>query len=147
MLDKPELARDGFEEARVILERELEKRPDDHRFHTALGIAYAGLGRKEEAIREGKRAVELRPISLDAIDGPGLIGNLALIHTMVGEHDAALDQIDHLLSIPSGFSVGILELDPSWDPLRNHPRYQEIVKKYSSSTSGTNWGRKCSARP
>jgi serine/threonine-protein kinase len=138
MLDKPELARAGFEDARVILEQELQKQPDDHRFHIALGIAYAGLGRKEEAIREGKRALELYPLSRDAMIGAQLIKNLALIYTMVGEHDAALDQIEHLLSIPSLLSVGILELDPSWDPLRNHPRYQEIVEKYSPSASGTN---------
>jgi TolB-like protein/Flp pilus assembly protein TadD/predicted Ser/Thr protein kinase len=138
LLDKPELARAGFEEARIFLERELEKRPDDHWLHSALGIAYAGLGRKEEAIREGKLATELYPISLDAFEGPLLIMGLALIYTMVGEHDSALDQIDHSLSIPGGFSVGWLELDPSWDPLRNHPRYQEIVEKYSPPTSGTN---------
>ena len=138
MWDKPELARAGFEEGRILLERELERQPEDPFLHTALGVAYAGLGRKEEAIREGKRAVELYPISADAFDGPALIENLALIYTIVGEHDAALEQIDHLLSIPSGLSVGLLELDPSWDPLRKHPRYQEIVEKYSPPTSGTN---------
>ena len=138
LLDEPELARAAYEDARTILERKLEKQPDDFRLHRALGIAYAGLGRKEEAVREGKRAVELYPISLDPYSGPSLIENLARIYTMVDEVDDALDQIDHLLSFPSGFSVGILELDPRWDPLRKHPRYQAIVKKYSPPTSGTN---------
>ena len=138
MLDKPELARAGFEGARMILERESAKEPDDYRLHSALGIAYAGLGRKEEAIREGKRAVELYPISMDALDGPVFIKDAALIYTMVGMHDAALDQIEQLLSIPSDFSVGLLELDPSWDPLRKRPRYREILEKYSSPASGTN---------
>jgi TolB-like protein/Flp pilus assembly protein TadD/predicted Ser/Thr protein kinase len=138
MMDKPELARTAYEDARIILERELEKQPDDHRLHRALGIAYAGVGRKEEAIREGKLAVELHPISLDALSGPRFIENLAFIYMMVGEHDAALDQIQHLLTIPSGLSVGILKLNPLWDPLRKHPRYQQIVDKYSPPTSGTN---------
>jgi serine/threonine protein kinase/tetratricopeptide (TPR) repeat protein len=138
MLDKPELARVGFEGARIILEQESEKQPEDYRLHRHLGVAYAGLGRKDEAIREGKRAVELYPISLDALDGPYLIENLASIYMMVGEHDAALDQIEQLLSIPSAFSVGFLQLDPFWDPLRKHPRYQEILEKYSPPASGTN---------
>ncbi len=89
-------------------------------------------------MRQGKLAVELFPISMDALDGPDFIENLALIYTMVGEPDAALDQIEQLLSIPSNFSVGWLELHPEWDPLRKHPRYREIVEKYSSKTSGTN---------
>ena len=87
--------------------------------HSLLGIAYAGLGRKEEAIREGKRAVELLPVSKDAIWGPGLIENLAFIYVLVGEQNAALDQIEYLLSIPSELSVPLLRIDPRWDPLRN----------------------------
>jgi serine/threonine-protein kinase len=51
---------------------------------------------------------------------------------MVGEYDAALDQIEHLLSVPTGFSVPLVRLDPRWDPLRDHPRYQELLQRYGS---------------
>jgi tetratricopeptide (TPR) repeat protein len=138
-LDRPDEARAAFEEARIALEDRLHQRPEDERLHSALGIALAGLGRKEEAIDEGKRGLELLPVSKDALIGPFRLVDLASIYTMVGEADAALDQIEQLLSIPSFFSVRLLELDPMWDPLRDHPRYQEIVKKYALSTPGTSW--------
>ena len=80
-------------------------------------------------------AVELFPISKDAIDGPGFVENLALIYVMVGEHDAALTQIETILSIPSLFSVALLRIDPRWDPLRDHPRYEELLEKYSVTES------------
>ena len=62
--------------------------------------------------------------------GPYYILNLAVVYAMTGEYEAALDQIDHLLGIPSDFSIPMLELDPRWDPLRDSPRYQEIVEKH-----------------
>jgi tetratricopeptide (TPR) repeat protein len=136
-LDQAEKAHSAFEGARIVLEERLRQDPEDHRLHSALGIAYAGLGRKDEAIRKGKRGVELLPLSRDAHVGPDRVRDLALIYTMVGEPDAALDQIEQLLSIPANFSVPLLELHPQWDPLRAHPRYQEIVKKYALFTSGT----------
>ncbi len=125
-----ELAHASYDSARAILERELDARPDDDRIHSALGIAYAGLGRKDEAIREGKRGVELYPVSKDAMIGPFRVADLAEIYTMVGEYDAALDEIEYLLSIPSEMSVPLLRLDPIWDPLRDHPRFQDLLEKY-----------------
>jgi len=68
-MGEPELAHASYDSARAILEEELEAHPDDHRFHSALGYAYAGLGRKDDAIREGKRGVELSPVSKDALSG------------------------------------------------------------------------------
>jgi tetratricopeptide (TPR) repeat protein len=130
LLGESEKARAAYQEARAFLESELRKNPEDARLHSALGVAYAGLGRKEEAIREGERALELLPVSRDATTGPFRIEKLALIYTMVGEYDAALDQIEYLLSIPSFFSVQILQVDPRLDPLREHPRYREIIEKY-----------------
>ena len=64
--------------------------------------------------------------------GPKYVKDLARIYTSVGEFNAALDQIEYLLSIPSVFSVPILELEPEYDPLRSHPRYQKIIAKYKS---------------
>ena len=95
----------------------LNARLNDHRVHAALGVAYAGLGRKGEAIHEGKRAVELYAISRDALDGPHLVWDLAVIYTMVGEYDVALGEIEYVLSCHGGWSVQELRLDPIFDPL------------------------------
>ncbi len=130
LMGEPELAHTSYDSARAILEKELDTHLDDHRIHSALGIAYAGLGRKDEAIREGKRAVELYPVSKDALTGPSRVGDLAEIYTTVGEYDTALDEIEYLLSIPSWWSVQDLRLDPIWDPLRDHPRFEALLEKY-----------------
>jgi serine/threonine protein kinase/Tfp pilus assembly protein PilF len=127
---EPELARAAFEKARAILERELADKPQDHRLHSALGIAYAGLGLRDEAISEGKRALTLRPVSQDAMVGPVRVHDLALIYAMLGEPGAALEQINQILSMPSFLSVRMLELDPRWDSLRHHPDYAELLKKH-----------------
>jgi len=122
-------ARACYDSARVILEKELYARPKDHRLHSSLGLVYAGLGRKDDAIREGKLGVELFPVSKDAYFGPYRLEDLALIYVMVDEYEAALDQIEHLLSIPSQFSVALLRLDPRYDPLRSHPRFQKLLQQ------------------
>jgi serine/threonine-protein kinase len=130
LMGEPELAHASYDSARSILEKELDAHPDDNHIHSVLGIAYAGLGRKEEAVREGKRAVELSPVSKDEFDGPQVVQELAVIYTMVGEYDAALDEIEYLLSIPSWISYHDLRLDPRWDALRDHPRFQELLERY-----------------
>ena len=81
-----------------------------------------------EAIHQGKRGVELMPVSKDAMDGPDRVLDLAMIYAMVGEQEAALDQIEYVLSIPASFSVQLLRLDPRWDPLRDHPRFQALLE-------------------
>jgi TolB-like protein/Flp pilus assembly protein TadD len=127
LMNEPAQARASFDSARTILQREVKERPDDARVHSSLGIVYAALGRKEEAIQEGKMAVKLYPVSKDAFIGVHRVRNLAFIYTMVGDYEAALDQIEYLLSIPGYFSVPLLRLDPIWDPLRDHPRYQKLL--------------------
>ncbi len=128
LMNEPAQARASFDSARTILEREVKERSDDARVHSSLGIVYAALGRKEEAIQEGKMAVELYPVSKDAYIGVDRVKDLAFIYTMVGDYEAALDQIEYLLSIPGWFSVPLLRLDPIWDPLRHHPRFQKLLK-------------------
>jgi hypothetical protein len=86
---------------------------------------------KDEAINEGKKAVELVPESEDAFDGPKATAALAEIYAWVGEHDEALRLIDHLLQVPSFMSVHVLKLDPVWDPLRKDPRFQQLIEKYA----------------
>jgi tetratricopeptide (TPR) repeat protein len=126
-----ERARESYENARVLLERTVAERPEDARVHSALGVVYAALGRRDEALREGKRAVDMIPVSEDALRGPPQIENLALIHMLLGDLDAAVDQIDYLLAIPSFTSVPLLKIVPLWDPLRDHPRFQSVLEKYS----------------
>jgi eukaryotic-like serine/threonine-protein kinase len=121
-----------FDSARCFLESELAVRPDDARVHSALGIVYAGLGRKDDAIREGRAGVELCPVSRDAMTGTHRVECLALVYIQVGEFDAALDQMEYLLSIPSSFSVAYYRLDPRYDALRSLPRYQRLLEKYGT---------------
>jgi serine/threonine-protein kinase len=116
-----------------LLEREIEARPHDFRLYSALGQALALLGRKEEAVRAGEHAVELMPISKDALEGGVQAIELAKIYARVGQHDKALDLIDKLLSIPCSLSVGLLRLDPVWDPLRDHPRFQALLEKHDTN--------------
>jgi non-specific serine/threonine protein kinase len=123
--DQAEIA---FEAARIQLETIIAEQPNDARMYSSLGLAYAGLGRKEDAIRAGKRATELVPVSKDAFIGPERMKDLAVIYTMVGEYEAALDTIEYLLSIPSYMSLGLLHLDPRYDPLRDHPRYEKLTE-------------------
>jgi len=127
-MNREELAKKYYEDARRILESKIQEHPDDARFHSSLGIAYAGLGRKEDAIHEGKLAVELLPVSKEAISGSFRVDELARIYVMVGEFDAAIDQLEFLLSIPSEMSIPLLRLDPAWDPLRDQPRFKRLLE-------------------
>jgi tetratricopeptide (TPR) repeat protein len=136
LMGKADLARASYDEARVVLEDLLKELPDDARVHGSLGVAYAGLGRKNEAIREGKLAVELYPISKDALGGPLHVMDLIYIYVTVGEMDAAMNQIEYLISIPNGtLSVPFLRLDPQFDPLRSHPRFQLLLEEHSVAGS------------
>jgi serine/threonine-protein kinase len=90
-------------------------------------MADAALGHKEDAIREGRRAVELLPVTKDAIIGPKLVQNLSLIYAWTGEKDLALEQLSIAARIPGYLSYGQLRLHPYWDPLRGDPRFEEIV--------------------
>jgi tetratricopeptide (TPR) repeat protein len=126
-----QLAYAYYDSARVILERELDEHPESANIHSHLGVAYAGLGRMEDAIREGRRGVELLPVSTNPIYGPFQVSTLAEIFTLVGEYDAALDQVEYLLSIPCMLSVHDFRLAPWWDPLRSHPRFQSLMEKYA----------------
>jgi serine/threonine protein kinase/tetratricopeptide (TPR) repeat protein len=119
-----------YDAARIYVEDRIKAQPDDSRFWSALGIAYAGLGRKEEAIQSAEKAVELLPISKEAYRGTFRAKDLAQVYVMVGEYDKAFDQIEHLLSIPGELSLPILKIDPVWAPLRDRPRFQKLLERY-----------------
>ncbi|MCZ6649871.1 MAG: tetratricopeptide repeat protein, partial [Acidobacteria bacterium] len=126
LAERSTLAREAYQAARIILEREAEKTPDDYRVHSALGLALAGLGLKEEAVQEGRRALEVYPLSHDAVFGLYPVVDLAYIHTASGNYEAALDQLEQLLAIPSLISMPLLKLDPRLAPLRDHPRFAKL---------------------
>jgi tetratricopeptide (TPR) repeat protein len=130
LLGEPELARRSYEISRSLLEPEVLASPEDPRLRSSLGIVYAALGRKEDAIREGIRATELLPRSMDGFYYLPYVVDLAHIYTILGENEAALDQIEYLLSNPSWISAPFLEMDPRWDPLRDDPRFQTLLEKY-----------------
>ena len=130
-LDDKVNAHSAFERARIIAEQLVRENPDDAARHGQLGLILAGLGQKDAAIAEGKRAVELLPESQDAFDGPDVTVVLAQIYAWTGESDEAFRLLDHLLVVPNGITVPGLKLDPVWDPLRKDQRYQALIDKYA----------------
>src|SRR6478672_183626 len=123
-------AQPELEHARLVSEKFLREAPEDSSRHAQHGLILAALGQKQEAIAEGKRAVELLPESQDALDGPHATANLAQIYACTGEFDKAFRLLDTLFSVPSNLTVPIFKLDPAWDPLRKDPRYQALIDKY-----------------
>ena len=119
-------------EAERVLRRELAERPHDYRLWSSLGRALAILGRSDEAVRVARKSVDMVPLETDSIFGSHQMIELATVYAQVGEVDMALDLIDELLSIPSTLSVGLLRLDPAWDPLRDDPRFQALLEKYDT---------------
>ena len=130
LMGEPVEARRHFENARALLEEKVGESPNDERVHAASGLVYAHLGLTDEAIREGRKAVALLPVSLDALDGPEYLEDLAEIYTIVGEYDEALGLLEHLLEIPIWTSIGALRFHRVWDPLREHPRFRALVAEY-----------------
>src|SRR5205814_87992 len=117
----------AFQQARPVMEKITRDQPDYAVGLSVLGLLDAGLGRNEDAIREGTRAVEVLPISKDSINGTSLLENLAVIYAWTGETDRALETLSYLAGIPATLSYGHLSLHPEWDPLRNDPRFAKII--------------------
>jgi TolB-like protein/Flp pilus assembly protein TadD len=131
IMSLPEKANAYYDSARIQLEAMLLDNPEDPRYHSSLGIVYAGLGEKEKAISYGKEAVDLYSLNKDALFGLTRIEELAWIYVMVKEYDAALDQIEILISNPGPYSAPLLQLDPKWKPLWDHPEFIRLMEKYA----------------
>ena len=120
-------ARAAFTAARAEQENLVRADPDDAGALSVLGLIDAALGRKEEALREGRRAVELLPVEKDAINGTRMIASLANIAAWVGDKELACEQLAIAIRPPSELSYGQLKLLPWWDPLRGDPCFEKIV--------------------
>jgi hypothetical protein len=127
-------ARTDFEAARPAMEKTVADSPQDAIRHAQLGLLYAFMGRKEDALHEARRAVELKAISRDVIEGAAAQAFQALIFARTGEADRAVSEIEHLLTTPFAVDYGDesitlpdLRTRWEWDPLRKDPRFQKIM--------------------
>ncbi|HVS61971.1 MAG TPA: protein kinase [Thermoanaerobaculia bacterium] len=126
LLGEPDLARESYEEALALALARLERTPRDPRVHGALGIAYAGLGRRADALREGE--LGLRLIGDSRGDPYNFrLKDLAQIHVLLGENERALDQLARLVATSGFFTPAYLALDPTFAPLRDEPRFRALA--------------------
>jgi serine/threonine-protein kinase len=124
---RPPLRRAYLDSARTLLEAKVQVQPNESMFHSQLGLVYAFLGRKGDAVREGETAVRLLPVSKEAYRGANLQIALAEIYTIVGRQSDAIDRLEYLLSVPSQLSRAALRVDPRWAPLRGAPGFEGLV--------------------
>jgi adenylate cyclase len=122
-----EMARTALTDARAIFERTTREQPDYPQAWSYLGLTDAMLGRRSEAIQEGKRACEILPYTKDSWVGPTFENYLAMIYAACGEKDVAWKQLDRSAKLPVGISYGELKCNPEWDPLRGDPRFEKLV--------------------
>ena len=120
-------AQAAFTTARAEQEKIVQAEPNFAQGLVFLGLIDAGLGRKEEALREGRSAAELLPVEKDPVEGMIVAKYLAVITAWVGDKDFALDQLASIIRRPSDFSYGDLKLLPFWDALRGDPRFEKIA--------------------
>jgi tetratricopeptide (TPR) repeat protein len=129
IINDAQMAKKHYKSVFRLLEEKIKEDPEDSRYHSALGIAYAGLGFKEKAIGEAKMAAEILPLSKEAYRGAFRATGLALVYTMVGEYDQPLDKIESLLSSPGEMSLPLPQVDPRWDTLKESHRFQRLIEQ------------------
>jgi TolB-like protein/Tfp pilus assembly protein PilF len=120
-------ANPSFAVAREQLSQKVRASPGNALLLSALGIVDALLARKEDSIKEARRAVEILPISKDAMDGPGVLANLAVAYAWTDEPDLAFEQLGVLAKTPEGIYYGQLKTDQLWTPIRNDPRFEKLL--------------------
>ncbi|MCK5376820.1 MAG: hypothetical protein KAJ97_07050, partial [Acidobacteria bacterium] len=118
------------EETRKAVAALLEDLPEDPHINTQMGVALAYLGRREEALAFGRRGVDLLPLSKDAVRAPYMQLQLVRIHILLDEPEPALDLLEPLLEVPGDLSPGELRINPLFDSLRDHPRFQALLEEY-----------------
>jgi TolB-like protein/tRNA A-37 threonylcarbamoyl transferase component Bud32/Flp pilus assembly protein TadD len=129
LMQEIEEAQNAYESIRAQLESDVASSPDDYRTHIALAQVYAGLEQTQQALQHASKALELMPISRDALSGSHVLAAVAAIQVRVGEYDAALAVLDQLLTTASALSIEQLRLGPHWDPLRDDPRFEALLNR------------------
>ena len=123
-------AQAAFSRAKEAAKTALQEAPNEASRHALLARALAYLGEKEAAIAEAKRAMELRPESMDAFEGPQITVSLAQVYAITGENQKAIEVFDHLLGQPGDLTVAFLKIDPTIDDLRGDPAFEEMLAKH-----------------
>jgi serine/threonine protein kinase/tetratricopeptide (TPR) repeat protein len=129
-LNEKEKARQCFENSISLLREAVEKYPNDPRYHSSLGEALSGIGKQEEALREGKRAMEILPLSKNKAYGTSYVMDMAVIYAMLGDVHAACEQLEILLKMDSWFTPHYFYMDIRIAPLYGKPEYESLMKKY-----------------
>jgi serine/threonine-protein kinase len=126
-------ARVSYEAARALLQDSVDAHPDDVRIRGALSIAHAGLGRRVDALREIRSALDLVPLGGNHVANTGVMGDAVEVYTRLGELDAAFALLDLMFTLPAGreISVPLLRVDPLFDPLRTDPRFDQLIQRFS----------------
>jgi serine/threonine-protein kinase len=122
-------ARAAFDSALAVLDSAVRELPDDHRVHAARGLALAGLGRTDEAVREAVQLERSDVYVRDAFSGSLVAEDRARVLAQAGAAEAAVEELKRLLQRPSWLSVQVLRLDPLFDPIRQHPRFQALLSQ------------------
>lgn len=112
------------------LQSQVEGHSQDPSLRAGLGLAYACLGDPDQAVLEARLAADLMPISRDAVAGPYFLMVLAYVYLLVGEPEAALEQLDQILSVPGLYTVARLRIDPYLAPLKEHPRFRQLMDRH-----------------
>jgi serine/threonine-protein kinase len=124
-------ARTAFLKAKEILEEQVKQKPDDADLHVQLAKTLAWLGEKDAAVAEAQQAMDLRPESKDAFEGPHVTEDAAQVYAILGDNARAIELLDGLLNRPSEVTLQALKVNPAWDSLRNDPGFQALFTKYA----------------
>jgi TolB-like protein/Tfp pilus assembly protein PilF len=124
-------SRTALLKAKDILEQQVKQKQDDADLHVQLAKLLAWLGEKDAAIAEAQRAMDLRPETKDAFEGPQITEQVAQVYAILGDNARAIELLDGLLSRPSEVTLQALKVNPAWDPLRNDPGFQALFAKYA----------------
>jgi tetratricopeptide (TPR) repeat protein len=130
LMGRPQQAAAYYDSARIYYENRVAEDAKNYFAHADLGRSYAGLGRRDDALRQVAIATTLKSVEKDALMGTWILIRVLPIYILLGDYDRAFDLLEQLLSIPSEMNLNIIRLDPDYEPLREHPRFQALVEKY-----------------
>jgi tetratricopeptide (TPR) repeat protein len=122
-------ARLYYDSAATYMEATVKRHPERPSASGLLALAYAGLDRKDEAVRAAEQAARMLDETTDALDGPEWVANVALVYAMVGNSVKALEWLERAMATPSRLSPKWIELDPAWTPLRGEPRFKKLIRQ------------------